>query len=166
MPGRLRFRAFPLSRRDDAASEIMGYIMMFALSAGVLVISLQSFSVAKESSEELVASSEMQAIANRVAARLVEVSKVAEEFPNATYNVTLRVPEQIQGRNYRVHVNETDVRVATPEGDLAANATTFKLDAVTDLTINGTALSSSGRVIVSYEKDALGRKWLNVTGGS
>jgi len=157
-------RAF--ARRDEAVNEVMGYIMMFLLSAVVLVMSLQSFTASKESSEEIVATAEAQSLANRVAGHLLEMSKAADEFPNASYSVTFTVPEQIAGEPYYVEATPASVAVETVSGSLRATSSTYKLDTIPGLTLGGRTHSGDGRIAIHYEKDALGRKWLNVTGGS
>lgn len=155
-----------MARREEAVSEILGYILMFALSSVILVVSLQSFTSAKQGSEDIVSSVEMRSLADRVSARLLEASKVAQEFPNATYNITLRVPTTIGGETYRVSTTSTLVTVETLNGGTRATASTYKLDAIPDLRVGGAVYSSDGHITVRYEKDTLGRKWINVTGGS
>lgn len=154
-----------LRGNDRAVSEVMGYILMFALSAVILVVSLQSFTSAKQGSEDIVAGVEMRAVADRVSARLLEASKVAQEFPNATYNISLRVPEHINGQSYTILVSASEVVVESVDGSARVTASAYKLDAIRDLRVSGEVYSGNGNIIVRYEKDDLGRKWITLTGG-
>lgn len=137
---------------EGAVQEVVGFILMFALSSVILLISVQSFMGAKESSEEVLAGVELKAIATRVSSRLVDAGIVAQDFPDATFTVTLSVPRQVAGYEYEVEARPSEVVVTSLEGGLSARATTFRLEALAGLTVSGSAYSSRGEIEIAYEK--------------
>lgn len=140
-------RAF---RRDDrGVNEVVGYILTFALSAIILLISVQSFTVARQNSDSVVTAVELKAIANRVAARVVEAAQLSEEFPNATYSVTLNIPQDLNGHPYYVELDENRVLAVTDGGEAAAEATLFNINE-TSITVSGKVHSSNERIIVTF----------------
>lgn len=137
-------------RSDDrGVNEIVGYILTFALSAIILLISVQSFTVARQNSDSVITAVELKAIANRVATRVVEAAQLSQEFPNATYSVTINVPQDLNGHPYYVQLDGNRVYAVTSNGDAAAEATLFNLPA-TGLSVTGTVQSSAERIIITY----------------
>lgn len=143
-----------LGRDDTAVSEVVGFILSFALSAIFLLIAMNSFWVAKENTDGVVTAVELKTIANRVAARIVEAGLAAQEFPNATLSVALPLPQELNGHGYYVVATPGVVYVNSTDGTLSATATTFKLDAVPDVRVSGTVHSANERLVVAYS-------WLN-----
>ena len=138
-------------RRDDGAvSEVIGFVLSFALSAVFLLIALSSFWMAKDNTDSVVTAVELKTIANRVSARIVEASLVAQEFPNATLNLTVPLPQDLNGHPYFVKATAAEVVVYSADGTLSANATTFKLDAVPNVRVEGLVASSGEFLVVSY----------------
>lgn len=131
-------------------SEVLGFILSFALSAVFLMIALNSFYAAKGNTEAVVTAVELRAIADRVAARVVEAGLIGQEFPNATYNVTLPIPVELNGLPYYVNATATAIYVNATNGELSASASTLRLDAVTGFAVFGRAESSNGHVTVTY----------------
>lgn len=143
--------ARPLLRRDDGGvSEVIGFVLSFALSAIFLLIAMNSFWVAKDNTDGVVTAVELKTIANRVAARVVEAGLSAQEFPNATLDLTVALPQELNGHLYYVDATASAIYVRSTDGSLSASATTFKLDAVTGLTVSGRVHSSDERLIVTY----------------
>lgn len=149
--------------RDDAVSEIVGFILTFALSAVFLIISLQSFHAAQENSDAVVTAVELKAIADRVAGRVVEAGLVASEFPNATVRLTENLPKDLNGHPYVVEATPEAIVVKAQDIGLTATATTFKLDAVAGLRVSGTAPSSAERVVITYELKPNGERAITIS---
>lgn len=140
-----------LFQRDDSGvSELIGFILSFALSAVFLLIALGSFYTARENTDAVVTGVELKTIANRVAEHIVEAGLVSQEFPNATLNVTVALPQDLNGHPYYVEATPSAIYANTTDGTLSAQATTFKLDAVTGVSVNGRVYSSNEVLIVSY----------------
>lgn len=138
------------SRDDGAITEVVGFVLSFALSAMFLLIAMNSFWVAKDNTDSVVTAVELKTIANRVAAKIVEAGLSAQEFPNATLNITVPLPQELNGHIYYVEATPSMVIVKSTDGALSASATTFKLDAVPDITVSGTVHSSGEILVVSY----------------
>lgn len=138
-----------LSRDDRAVTEVIGYVLSFALSAVFLLISLNVFHAARDNTEEVVTGVELKTLADRVAGRIVELGLVSQEFPMARMNVTLDVPQMLNGRLYTITATTSLITAATVDGELTATATTFK--AGETVLISGSAGSSNERVRLKYE---------------
>lgn len=136
-------------RKDDGAiTEVIGYVLSFALSAIFLIIALNAFWSARANTDDVTAAVELKSIADRVASRVVEASLVAQEFPNATLTLQVDIPQQVNDRSYYVEATEYAVYVNTSDGTLSANATTFKLEAVSGVQVIGKVHSDNERLLV------------------
>lgn len=139
-----------LTRDDSGVSEVIGFVLSFALSAMFLMISLNTFFLAKNNSDDVVTAAELKTIADRVAARIVEAGLIGGEFPNATLNVTINIPQSLNGHPYYVEARPYGVFANTTDLPLSATATTFKLDAVVGFTVDGTVYSGGERLVIEY----------------
>lgn len=150
---------------DQAVSEVLGFVLSFALSAVFLMIALSSFYTARNNTEAVVSAVELRAIADRVASRVIEAGLIGQEFPNATYNVTVAIPTDLSGQPYYVVATATTVFVNATSGDISASASTLRLDAVTGFAVSGRAESSNGRVTIIYSlQNAGATKSIRITG--
>jgi len=164
--------------RDEAAvNEVLGFILMFALSSIILIFSLRAFTTAQDSSNDLVAAVELKNIANRISARLVQAGNVGQEFPQAEFKVVIRLPDEIAGYRYTIQFRDRDdvlgindpaadpivytatdgspVGTATQGTLLTGEASIFNVDEVkvNDERIfleSGTVRSSAGAVTIHY----------------
>lgn len=143
-----------LRRDDGAVTEVIGYVLSFALSAIFLLIALNLFYGAKGNTEQVVDGVELRSIADRVATRIVEAGLVSQEFENATLNYTINIPQSLNGRPYWVRAGSDQITAGTVDGTLTATSTTFKLEVISGMTVSGTVQSSSERVIVTYRQVA------------
>lgn len=106
----------PRRRADDrAVTEVLGFILMFALSALILIVSMRAFNAAQANSNDLVAAVELRNVANRISSRVVQAAIVSQEFPHADYEVTLKVPAEIAGYRYSVKFRDRDPVAGMPE---------------------------------------------------
>lgn len=138
-------------RRDDrAVSEVLGFVLSFALSAVFLMIALTSFYAAKNNTDSVVVAVELRSIADRVAGGVIEAGLMGQEFPNATFNLTLAIPFDLQGAPYYVNATKSQIYVNASSGEVSASASTLKLDAVTGFEVSGRVESSAERVIITY----------------
>lgn len=131
-------------------SEVVGFVLSFALSAIFLLIAMNSFWVAKDNTDSVVTAVELKTIANRVSSRIVEASLVAQEFPNSTLHMTVPLPQELNGRPYFVKATASEVVVYSADGTLSASATTFKLEAVPNIRVSGLVPSSNEVLVVTY----------------
>lgn len=133
-------------------TEVIGYVLSFAISAIFLLISLNVFHAARANTEEVVTGVELKTIADRVAGQIVELGLVSQEFPNARMNVTLNIPQALSGRLYTIDADEALITVSTNDGDLSATATTFKTDVIAGIVIGGSVDSSNEVVHIDFVK--------------
>jgi hypothetical protein len=150
-------------RRDDAAvSEVIGYIMVFALSAGVLILSLQAFMLSRDTTDNLRAAQTLRIVSERVAAEVQQASIVAAEMSDASYEGQVSLPT-LSGRSFyiqawgdRVYANSTDGRILAESGVL-------NVQELGSLTLQGTVQGSQGYVKVRYDRVAAGTRSITLT---
>lgn len=153
-----------LLSQDAAVTEVIGYVLSFALSAIFLLISLSVFDAARGNTDHVVTGVELRTIADRVAGRIVEMGLVSQEFPNATMDVTLVVPQSLDGTLYTVVASKESIRVSTDDGALSATATTYKSEALPNIDITGSVGSSNERVHLHYELLANNSRQIQIRG--
>lgn len=153
-------------RNDEAVTEVIGYVLSFALSAVFLLIALNVFHAARGNTEEVVTGVELKTIADRVASRVVELGFVSQEFENATMNVTMNIPQMLAGRLYEITIAPDDktIIVATDDGALSASSTTYRTEVLPNIQVSGSADSSNERVIIQYDRVDSTRH-ITITGG-
>jgi hypothetical protein len=137
-----------LGRDEDAVSETLGYILMFFLSAAVLVLSLQMFVQARAATTDLQVASELKLVSDRVAAEVQEAGVVALQFPNSTYNVTIMLPE-LRGQPFYVNASHDQVWANSTDGKATAESDAFHVEEL-GLQLAGTVYNSQGYVTVQY----------------
>jgi len=140
---------------DRAISEVIGFILSFALSAVFLMIAMSSFYAARNNTDGVVAASELKSVADRVASRIVEAGLVGQEFANASINLTIVIPQAINGHPYQVLAKSTGVWVNATDAPYSGMASVFKVDAITGVNLTGLAYSSNEHVIVQYSYQPL-----------
>lgn len=141
-----------LRRDDGAVTEVIGYVLSFALSAIFLLVALNLFYTAKGNTEDVVAAVELRSIADRVATRVVEAGLASQEFPAASFEYTINIPQSLNGRPYYLEIDPDTFAIdgATHDGLLSASSTTFKLDTIVGLVVDGRVESSNERVVIRY----------------
>lgn len=139
-----------LARDDSAVSEVVGFILAFAISAILLVVSVSAFTRARETTESVVTGVELRGIANRVATRIAQAGVVAQELPNATITFRIPVERDLAGTPYHATAYSTNVTAYTNGELLEGNATLYKLHVVPNLRIGGVAESSTGWMEITY----------------
>lgn len=138
-----------MRERDDGVTEVIGYVLSFAISAIFLLIALNTFYSARANTEDVLTGVEIKAIADKVAAHVVAAGLVAQEFPNATVEEVFDIPPQLNGRGYNIEGASDKITVKSPIGGLSATGTTLKLDA-SGITVSGLVYSSQERITITY----------------
>lgn len=139
-----------LRRDDKAVTEVIGYVLSFALSAMFLLIALNVFHAARGNTEHVVTGVELKAIADKVASDVVDMGLVAQEFPNATLETSIDIPQTLTGRLYTVKATPAQVFAYTNDGELRAEASTYKTDAIPGIDVTGEVDSSNQRIVIRY----------------
>lgn len=93
-------------RSDDAGvSEVVGFLLTFAILSILLVGSMIAFNVAQERAEERTVGLQMESVAARVAGLIVQTSLLAEQQGASTaLAYTVDLPPELEGRAYEVRV--------------------------------------------------------------
>lgn len=141
-----------LRRSDDAVAEVVGFIMMFAISAMILVFTMQAFDTTRKRTRRASAEVQLQAIADQVATRVVQAGMVGAQYPNATFNVTTRLPDHIEGFRYKVTGTNNTVYVNSTNEMVTRNSTTFETGAISGIWVHGTVYSGPWDLVVHYEE--------------
>lgn len=141
------------SRSDDrAVTEVMGFIMMFALSAMILIFTMRAFDATATRTERASAGVQLQGVADRVASRVVQAGLVAERFPNTTFTVDADLPAAVEGHRYYVTGTNATVYVNSTNEQVETNSTTFETQAIEGVWIHGTVYSGPWNLEVHYEE--------------
>ena len=143
-----------LRRRDDGVTEVIGYVLSFALSAIFLLLALNIFWAARTNTEDVTTGVELKTLSDRIAARIVELGTISQEFPNSTMSVAINIPQMLNGQIYSLTASPESVVATTHDGLLTAESTTFKVD-VLSVAVSGDVDSSNEVVIVRYADDAI-----------
>ncbi len=88
---------------------------MFGILSMVLILSLLSFNIAKERTEDRVAETTAESIAQRVASLVIETALFAEKFEEQEVQLQsrLELPNSLEGRSYSITLDGATVTVAT-----------------------------------------------------
>ena len=150
---------------DEGVTEVIGYVLSFALSAIFLLIALNVFSAARGNTEHVVTGVELKTLADRVAGHIVELGQVSQEFPNATMEIALVVPQSLNGKLYTITATAPSIRAQTNDGAIFAESTTYRSEVLPNIAISGSADSSNERVVLRYQLVGASRA-ITIVGGT
>lgn len=156
-----------LFRRDDrGVTEVLGFVLMFALSSIVLITSVQAFNEAKTNADGVVSGVELRGVANRVSTRVVQAALLSEDFPNASIRVEMRIPEAIGTGPYWVETassgGNTVIEAESADGSYSATASVFNVDKIVSEIAAGRMYS--GNASLAVVASPVDRHW-NFTDG-
>lgn len=130
-----------------AVSSVIGYIFSFALSAIILIISLNSFTSMQDTTYERAVEIELLDAANRIVAGINTAVDTHRSFPNATYSRYVSIPGAIKGRQYSIVATNDTVYVNTTDGRVHKSSTTYKASAE-GILISGIVYSGPDFILV------------------
>jgi hypothetical protein len=106
----------PAWQDDRAVSEVVGYILTFGILSMILIISMMSFNIARESAVDRAVLTTSQSIAERVKAQVFSAAQFAEEFADQQVQLqtNLALPQAIEGRSYTMAITGGDSVVTVP----------------------------------------------------
>lgn len=136
---------------EEGVTEVIGYVLSFALSAIFLLIALNVFSAARGNTEHVVTGVELKTLADRVAGHVVELGQVSQEFPNAKMEIALIIPQSLNGKLYTITATAPKVSAATNDGAIFAESTTYRSEVLPNIDISGSADSSNERIVLRYQ---------------
>lgn len=136
---------------DRAVSEVIGFIMMFALSALILVFTMEAFDVTNTRTKRASAGVQLQAFADQVSSRVVQAGLVANQYENTTFAVEITMPPSIEGNSYVVTGTNRTIYVNSTNEQVETNSTTFETEAIDDVWVHGTVYSGPYDLEVKYQ---------------
>ena len=147
-----------LPRDDVAVSEVVGFMLVFAILSMILILAMVAFNEIQDRAESAVVAVEAESVAQRVASAVVNAALFAERHgsTDATYLHPLDLPADLEGHAYVVHLDPVagltpaQVRVVISALDLEASAPLFSADDSTDVALCATT-ASGGRVLVRLD---------------
>lgn len=146
--------------RDDAVTEVVAYVMMFAIGAMAMVFAMEVLTDAQRRGNDVAAARQADRFGQVTASLVEQAARVAETSPNATYNSTYALPDVIGDHNLTVQVSRdqisggsgcqfrTTLHVFSSEQQIE---TSFQLGNVSSIEIQGDCLEFSGSIDSSAE---------------
>ena len=122
---------------DDAVSEVVGQMLMFAILSMVLILSLLGFGAAKDGAEGRVASLEAESLAQRTAGVYISASLFAEKHADdgLQYERRVDLPEVVQQRSYTVSVQDQILHLSIESLGIEVSASLLSAGAPPGLTV-------------------------------
>lgn len=112
MKGNRRARSLERFGEDDrGASEMVGYMIAFALGSMILVLSLTAFNTMRDHSGEMVADRAVSEMAHRVAFAVEESLSSGADFPDSDFSRTLRLPAEVSGHTFTIELGRANIWV-------------------------------------------------------
>lgn len=97
----------PMFRDDEqGVSEAVGYIITFGISTIVLVTSLQAFLVIQEHTRTVAIDRTVNEVAAQVAFAVDEALRAGATYPDASFSMTVTVPPDVSGEDYRIMLHQ------------------------------------------------------------
>lgn len=143
---------------ERAVSEVVGYLLVFAILSMILILSMVAFKEIHDRAEVTVVTVEAESVAQRVASAVVNAALFAEQHASTeiTFMQPLDLPTQLEGHSYVVHLDAAagatpaQVRIVIAALALETTAPLFAADASVDVNIC-TDQSPGGPVTVQYD---------------
>ncbi len=149
-------------------SEVIGFLFSFLMSILILMVSIYAFGQVNQSARGLAARAELQDVVSRLSLGVQETLTAAGARNDSAvdttvlrYARTLYVPQQIQGFEYELALDENFVNGSIPVKGIRLGVTTFNIavnlppDGICTAeylvcSLSGEVEGSLGRIIVSY----------------
>lgn len=104
---------------DEAAvSAVVGYILSFGITAGLLLVILTTSSSLLHGQHVDAATIQFTDLAHRVANAAEEAIYVVDANPDADYEKRLPLPPDVRGFEYGVEIGDSDVWVNATNGEI------------------------------------------------
>lgn len=163
--------------RDDAVTEVIAYVFMFAIGSMTLIFAMEILTDAQTRGNDLAAAKQADQLGQVSASLIEQASLVARNSPNATYSTTYSLPDMVGPHPLSVDVTKS-LRSggSASQCDYAATlhvrstddqvATNISLGNVATVRIDGACLAFSGEVDTSAEAARVRYERSAATGGT
>ncbi len=109
---------------ERGVSEIVGYMIAFAMGSVILVLSLTGFNAMRDYSGDMVADRTVNEVALRISFAVDESLQSGAQHPVSEFSREIRLPEKVSGNTFGVElgpknvwVNTTDAGPVVKDGD-------------------------------------------------
>lgn len=144
---------------ETAVSEVIGYILVFAIVSMILLLSMIAFNKVAADARVNVISLRAQSVGTRVASLIVEASLAAEQEGTTTsVRFLADLPSDLEGVGYTVYLEPAGgghverVRVNAPAVAVDVTSPIFSADAPPTFSICATS-AVGGRIYVAFNID-------------
>lgn len=146
--------------RDDAVTEVIAYVMMFAIGAMAMVFAMEVLTDAQRRGNDVAAARQADRLGQVTASLVEQAARVAETSPNATYNSTFALPNVIGNHNLTLELTKepisggtgcqsrTTLHVFSRDEQIE---TSFQLGNVSSIEVQGACLEFSGSLDASAQ---------------
>lgn len=155
-----RARPRTLGNDDAAVSEVIGFLVTFAIISLVLMLSMMAFAKASADARTNAIDLRAQSVGTRVANLAITAALTAEQHGAGTaVRFLADLPQQLEGEQYRIYLEPAApgqverVRVQVPSVGIEVISPLFSADASPTLFICGGASGTSaagGRLYISF----------------
>lgn len=143
--------------RDEAASEVIGFVLMMGIGAVVVGLSMSTLLTAKDAGDGMTTIAQLGQVAQTTANNAIRVSGAASMAPDATYTIVFALPEGPGGNEYFVELTPQEVTVDSQDLDFSMTEDLLGLDTVEvdgqPLVVTGRVSSHDGMVAIEYRMD-------------
>lgn len=118
-----------LARDESAVSEVVGFILMFAMAFLILGLTMVLVSSRLDDTSKETQRSAFAEAGAKVRSTIQEAVVFADLFPNSTFERRVRMPPALDGVSYNMTVTERAVYVNRTTASLSVRFGGFDLDA-------------------------------------
>lgn len=110
---------------NKAVTNVFGYALSISIAFTVMSSALLISTSIIDSKKNDVAELQAQSIANQVVDSIVDATLILQSTPDADYEKTLAIPDNIAGKDYYVEVTDFVVYVNTTDGAVSKSCTNY-----------------------------------------
>lgn len=112
--------------RDDATTEVIAYVFMFAVGSMALVFAMDVLTDAQTRGNDVAAAKQADQFGQLTASLVEQAARVAQNAPNASYETDFQPPSPVGNHNLTVEITRTGVDgVSDPSIDCDYQATVW-----------------------------------------
>lgn len=100
---------------ERGVSEIVGYMIAFAMGSIILVLSLTGFNAMRDYSGDMVADRTVKEVAHRISFAVDESLESGAQHPLSEFSRELRLPREVSGNTYTIELGPGNVWVNTTD---------------------------------------------------
>lgn len=95
--------------RDDATTEVIAYVFMFAVGSMALVFAMEVLTDAQTRGNDVAAAKQADQFGQLTASLVEQAARVAQNAPNASYETDFQPPSPVGNHNLTVEITRTQL---------------------------------------------------------